>query len=213
MSFKQCHWCGILNWIKLNLSKVKWTNITLTALWNLGDQKKKKKNLTSKFFGFSTICKYVSFSKTTIHQALPISVSSFKNVACFLFGVHPWQLWFLSTNKTRSYNRTFVKLKIYCKFCKLAVFQSKDCPCQFYCSRTIYILAWWLFFINIAIFQQLIILHIHVQLIDIFPMIPCLRIKFSSHPFCCLWQWLGSSHVLFPKEPRTLISFIHSFIR
>lgn len=44
---------------------------------------KKKKNLTSKFYGFSTICKHVSFSKTTIHQALPISVSSFKNVACF----------------------------------------------------------------------------------------------------------------------------------
>lgn len=120
---------------------MKWTNSTLIALWNLGDQKKKKekKNLTSKFYGFSTICKYVSFSKTTIHQALAISVSSFKNVACFLFGVHPWQLWFLSTNKKRSNNRTFVKLKIYCKFCKLAVFQSKDCLSQFYCRWTIYI--------------------------------------------------------------------------
>ena len=31
MSLKQCHWCGILNWIKLNVSKVKWTNSTLTC--------------------------------------------------------------------------------------------------------------------------------------------------------------------------------------
>ena len=41
MSFKQCHWCGILNWIKLNVSKAKWTNSTLKVLWNLGDRQKK----------------------------------------------------------------------------------------------------------------------------------------------------------------------------
>ena len=39
------------------------------------NKNKNKKNLASKVYGFSTICKYVSFSKTTIHQALPISVS------------------------------------------------------------------------------------------------------------------------------------------
>jgi len=178
------------------------------SLMKLGGPKKKKTSHRS----FMVFPPFVN-TFPPIHQALPISVSSFKNVACFLFGVHPWQLWFLSTNKKRSHNRTFVKLKIYCKFCKLAVFQSKDCPCQVYCRRTIYILAWWLFFMNIAIFQQLIILHIHVQLIGIFPMIPRLGIKFSSHPFCCLWQWLGSSHEFFPKEPRTLIYlFIHSFV-
>ena len=123
-------------------------------------------------------------------------------------------LLFLSTNKKRSNNRTFVKWKIYCKFCKLAVFQSKDCPCQFYCRRTIYIFAWWLpvFFMNIAIFQQLIILHIHVQLIGIFPMIPCLRIKFSSHAFCCLWQWLCFFTFTFPWRAKNINLFIHSFI-
>ena len=170
---------------------------------------KKKKTLHPSFMVFPPFVNMFPFPKlpSTKHCQYQSPLSTM-----WLVFVHPWQLWFLSTNKKRSNNRTFVKLKIYCKFCKLAVFQSKDCPCQFYCSWTIYILAWWLFFMNIAIFQQLIILHIHVQLIGIFPMIPRLGIKFSSHPFCRLWHWLGSSHVLFPKEPRTLIYFIHSFI-
>ena len=41
-------------------------------------------------FNFSTTSKYISFSKTTIHQALAISVISFENVAYFSFGVYPW---------------------------------------------------------------------------------------------------------------------------
>lgn len=126
MSFKQCHWCGILNWIKLNVYiKSEINKQYADSIMKLGGTKKKKH---SKFYGFSTICKYVSFSKTTIHQALAIAVISFENVAYFLFGVHPWQLWFISTNKKRI-NRTFVKLKVYCKFCCV---QPEDWPWQFY---------------------------------------------------------------------------------
>ena len=60
----------------------------------------------------------------------------FENVACVLVGVHPRQLWFISTNKKRNNNRTFVKLNVYCKFHQFTVFQPEDWPWQFYAHRT-----------------------------------------------------------------------------
>ena len=73
---------------------------------------------------------------SSIYQALAISVIFFESVACILVGVHPRQLWFISTNKKRNNNRTFLKLNVYCKFHQFAVFQPEDWPWQFYAHRT-----------------------------------------------------------------------------
>ena len=53
--------------MKLNVSKVKWTNSTLMVLWNLGDRQ--KKNVTSKFYTlWEQIYKITTYTRKQKHK-------------------------------------------------------------------------------------------------------------------------------------------------
>ena len=199
MSFKQCHWGGILNWIKLNVSKVKWTNSTLTVLWNLGDRKKKKKkkkNLTSNFYDFSTICKYVSFSKTTMHPPSIANISLLFQKCGLFFIWNPSQTVVTLVNKQeKKQQQNFCQIK---SFVSLLCFNLRIALANFtadepstsllddFSSSTLPSFNSWSFFIFIS--SSLLYSQWYHAWESISPAI---------HSVICDIDWV-SSHVLFP---------------